>query len=128
MEQKGKLFVVIDDIESATKKQSLALKSKISSHTFKYKQLYKDRITLPDFCDLIATSNSRTPKFVDSDNRRDELIVCNTSLQNNTPEMDKFWKHFYATLEDPILMGHWFHFLAHRKITLNFAHRTAVSI
>jgi hypothetical protein len=118
-EQKGKLFIVIDDIESATKKQSLALKSKISSHTFKYKKLYQDRVTLPDYCDLIATSNSKTPKFVDSDNRRDELVVCNTSLQNNTPEMNKFWKHFYETLEDPTLMGHWFHFLAHRRITLD---------
>jgi hypothetical protein len=118
-EQKSKLFVIIDDIESCSKKMSLALKSKISNTTFRYKELYKNKVTLPDYVDLICTSNARSPKFIDSDNRRDELIVCNTSLQNVTEEMNKFWVQFYAELEDPVLMGKWFHFLSNYDITLN---------
>jgi hypothetical protein len=118
-EQKSKLFVIIDDIETCSKKMSLALKSKISNTTFRYKELYKNKVTLPDYVDLICTSNSRNPKFIDSDNRRDELIVCNTSLQNNTAEMKKFWDKFYVELDDPVLMGKWFHFLSNYDITLD---------
>jgi hypothetical protein len=118
-EQKSKLFVIIDDIESCSRKISLALKSKISNTTFRYKELYKNKVTLPDYVDLICTSNSRNPKFIDSDNRRDELIVCNTSLQNISDDMHKFWVQFYAELDDPVLMGKWFHYLSNFDITLN---------
>ena len=118
-EQKSKLFVIIDDIESCSKKMSLALKSKISNTTFRYKELYKNKITLPDYVDLICTSNSRNPKYLDSDNRRDELVVCNTSLQNISEKMHKFWDKFYAELDDPVLMGKWFHYLSNFDITMN---------
>ena len=123
-EQKGRLFIIIDDIENCSRKLSLALKSKISNPSFTYKELYKNKVTLPNYSDIITTSNHREPKFIDSDNRRDELVVINPALQNNTEENSLFWKTYYAELDNPELMGKWFHFLAHYKITHNVTSQT----
>jgi len=108
----GKMFCIIDDLDILTKAQSSALKSKVTSTTFKYKELYKNKKTLPSYLDLIGTSNSEKPAFVEADCRRTELAVINPELQNNK----KFWNQFYASAEDTRNCGMWFSFLANYKI------------
>ena len=108
----GKMFCIIDDLDRLSRAQSSALKAKVTSGTFKYKELYKNKKTLPSYLDLIATSNSEKPAFVESDCRRTELAVINPELVNNK----QFWKQFYASAEDTKICGMWFHFLANYKI------------
>ena len=112
----GKLFVIIDDIEKATKTVSDSLKSRISEPTFTMKKLYEDRKTMATYADLITTSNSRTPVFIDSNDRRSELIAINTCLE---PLGTTFWNGFYKELEDPHIMGAFFEFLATFPIELD---------
>jgi hypothetical protein len=114
-EHLNKLIVLIDDIERASKKQSDALKSSVTGNTIRYKKLYSDPITMPSYCDLIATSNERSPVFVSDQNRRVELITINPEKKG----CDAFWDAFYAELKDPQVMGAWFEFFATFPIDLN---------
>ena len=112
----NKQFCIVDDIEKCSRKESDSLKSKITSDTFKYKKLFQDRKTLPSYMDLIATSNSREPCFIGNDNRRTELIIINSVLKPDKA----FWRGFYE--EDckcPRIRGMWFHYLAHKELTLD---------
>ena len=59
-----KLFVFLDDLEKCKKSKADALKSKITSTTFRYKKLYENKRTMPSYVDLIATSNEQSPVFV----------------------------------------------------------------
>ena len=112
----NKMFCLVDDIEKCSRKVSDSLKSKISSDTFKYKKLYADRKTLPSYLDLIATSNAREPTFVGNDNRRTELVVINPELKGDRA----FWKGFYEEdCKKPEIAGMWFHYLAHKELTLD---------
>jgi len=111
----GKMFCILDDVDRLTKAQSSALKAKVTSETFKYKQLYKDRITLPSYLDLISTSNSDKPAFVESDCRRTEIVVVNPELVNNKA----FWVKFYASCKCTRNNGMWFQFLANYNIELD---------
>ena len=114
-EMLNKMFCIVDDIERANRKTSDSLKSKITSPTFSYKKLYKDRITLRSYVDLLATSNAREPVFIGSDNRRTELEVINPELK---PDLE-FWKRWYAEAKDSKICGMWFHHLANMKITMD---------
>ena len=114
-EHLNKLFVLIDEIERATRKQSDRLKSSITADSFKYKKLYENPITMPSYTDLIATSNERSPVFVSDQNRRVELITIDPEKKGNEP----FWNAFYAELKDSRVMGSWFHFLATFHIDVN---------
>lgn len=114
-EMLNKMFCIVDDIERANRKTSDSLKSKVTSHTFQYKKLYKDRITLPSYIDLIATSNAREPVFIGSDNRRTELVEINPELK---PDI-AFWDRWYAEAKDSKICGMWFHHLANMPITMD---------
>ena len=114
-EHLNKLWVLVDDIESANRKQSDALKATVSGNTIRYKKLYSDPLTMPSYCDLICTSNERSPVFVSSANRRVELITINPEKKGD----EKFWDAFYAELEDAQVIGAWFEFFATFPITLN---------
>ena len=107
-EQLNKLFVIIDEIERASKRQADKLKSTITSDTIRYKKLYCDPVTMPSYCDLIATSNERSPVFVSEQNRRVELITINPEKKGN----ETFWNAFYAELKNTRVMGAWFEFFA----------------
>ena len=111
----NKMFCITDDIEKCKRSLADSLKSLITSETFKYKKLYKDKVTLPSYLDLIATSNSRNPVFIGDDNRRTELITINPSLKGDK----EFWDGFYRDTKDPKIAGMWFHFLAHKELTLD---------
>ena len=113
----GKLFVIIDDIERASRAVSDQLKTRISEPTFTMKKLYEDRKTMNCYADLITTSNSRNPVFIASDNRRTELIAVNPCLEM-VPTA--FWDGFYdIELECPKIMGAWFEFFAAYPIKIN---------
>ena len=114
-EQLHKLFVIIDDLERAGRKLSNDLKSKITSHTFKWKELYKNKRTMPDFCDLIGTSNSRNCVFVGEDDRRNELVEVNPEMKPDKA----FWTRLYKEFDTPNIVGAWFHYLANYKITMD---------
>ena len=114
-EQLNKLIVLIDDIERATVTESNALKSSITGDTIRLKKLYSDPITLPSYCDLIATSNERTPVFISDQNRRNEMIVINPEKKGDI----KFFDKFYAELKDSKIMGAFFEFFATYKIDIN---------
>ena len=69
------------------------------------------------YADLITTSNSRTPVFIDSDDRRSELVRMNTIL--DTVDVT-WWDKFYEEeLENPKIMGAFFEFFATFPIELN---------
>ena len=71
---------------------------------------------MPSYLDLIATSNAREPTFIGNDNRRTELVVINPELKGNRT----FWKGFYEEdCQNPEIAGIWFHFLAHKELTLD---------
>ena len=113
----GKLFIVIDDIEKASKSLSDKLKSRISEPYFTLKKLYEDKKTCRSYCDLITTSNSKTPVFIASDNRRTELIEINDILEK---EGVKFWKPFYEEeLESTEIMGAFFEYFCTMKLDLD---------
>ena len=111
----GKMFCIIDDLDRLTHAQSSALKGKVTSNTFKYKELYKNKKTLPCYLDLIATSNNEKPAFVEADCRRTELVVVNPELVSNKV----FWQQFYASAECTKNCGMWFQFLANYDIQLD---------
>ena len=79
------------------------------------KELYKNRKTLPSYLDLIATSNSEKPAFVEADCRRSELVVVNPELVSNKA----FWQQFYTSAECTKSCGMWFQFLANYDIQLD---------
>ena len=114
-EHLNKLFVLIDEIERATKSQSDKLKSSITADSFRYKKLYENPIQMPSYTDLIATSNCRSPVFVSSQNRRVELITINPEKKGD----EAFWDSFYKELKDSRVMGAWFHFFATFPIDVN---------
>jgi hypothetical protein len=114
-EHLNKLFVLIDEIDRASRSQSDKLKSTITSDSFRYKKLYENPIQMPCYMDLIATSNERSPVFVSSQNRRVELITINPEKKGD----EAFWDLFYKELEDSRVMGAWFHFFATFPIDLN---------
>jgi len=116
-EQLGKLWVICDDIEKCRKKTSDQLKGRITGNTIKYKKLYSDPVTMPSYCDLLATSNSRTPTFVGDSDRRSELIVINPEKKGDKV----FWDKFYAELDDLKICGAWFEYLATYPIDMNVA-------
>ena len=111
----GKTFAVVDDVDLLNRSQSTALKAKITSSTFRYKELYKNKKTLPCFLDLIATSNREKPAFVEADCRRSELIRVNPELVNNK----EFWDSFYSSAQSTQNNGMWFHYLANFPITID---------
>jgi hypothetical protein len=112
-QQFGKLFCLVDDIQKWNKKTSAALKSRITSDTFRMRKMYSDPITMPSYLDLIATANSRTPVFIGSDDRRTELIEVNPTLKGDTA----FWNQVYTEFDDKKIMGAWFEFLATRDLS-----------
>ena len=118
-EHLNKLWLVIDDIERATKSQSDKLKSRITSKTVRVKKLYSDPVTLPSYFDLICTSNDRSPCFISDQNRRNEMVSINPELKGDLNNNVEFWNGFYAELEDSQICGAWFEFLATYKIELN---------
>ena len=107
----NKLFVVIDDIERANRKQSDQLKSTITGDTMRYKKLYSDPVQMPCFFDLVCTSNERSPVFISDQNRRVELVMINPEKKKN----DEFWKKYYTELQNHEICGAWFEFLATYK-------------
>ena len=123
-EHLGKLFIIIDDIEKANQKQSDRLKSLITSNSIKVKKLYQDPITVPSYCDLIATSNEREPTFVSETNRRSELVAINPELKGDSEEKVAFWDKFYEDTEDAKICGAWFEFLATYPIDMNVSSET----
>lgn len=113
----GRLCVVIDDVDKIKSKSvSDSLKSRITEPTFTCKKLYKDKVSCRTYADLITTSNSRNPVFIDSDDRRSELIAINPVLES---EGVKFWSQYYEELDNPEIMGAWFDFFAKFPIELN---------
>ena len=65
------------------------------------REMYANPITLPSYMDLIATSNSRTPVFIGTDDRRTELIEVNSELKGDA----KFWNQVYREFDDRTVMG-----------------------
>jgi len=114
-DQLGKLWVVCDDIEKCRHKTANLLKGRITGTTIRYRKLYCDPITMPSYCDLVCTSNARNPVFVDHSDRRSELIVINPEKKGEKT----FWDAFYNELDDLIVCGAWFEFLATYKIDMN---------
>ena len=70
--------------------------------------------------DLICTSNSENPIFIDNDDRRAELVRCNPKYQGKK----EFWDAFYAELKNAAVMSSWFHYLASFKISLSVRDKT----
>ncbi len=106
----------LDDVERLGKRDADALKSRVTACTFRYKKLYQDTVTQPCYCDLVCTTNDNNPVFVDKDDRRCEIISVAPVFSGNDP----FWDHFYdKELEDPHIMGAFFHFFATYEIDLN---------
>ena len=112
-QQLGQLWAVVDDIEKMTKKESDNLKGRLTSDTFRHRVMYMDPVERKCFLDLIATSNSSNPVFVDSFNRRTECIEINPEFRGDV----KFWDTFYKELKDSDIMGAWFRFLTSRDIS-----------
>merc|ERR1712139_65501 len=107
-EQLGKLICVVDDIEKVSEKQANALKSRITSDTFTYKKLYRDKATMPDYMDIWMTTNEESPAFMGCDDRRQEMIKIVPKFAGK----DEFWTRFYKELADPHLMRGFFDFFS----------------
>ena len=118
----NKLWVFIDDIKKMTVKQSLALKSMITGDTLRVKKLHSDPGSLPTFMDCVCSSNSKTPKFVEAHDRRDEIVAFNPKFAD--PKMQYFWDDFYDEIEDPDVMKAWFNYLLEFEITMPVNRRT----
>jgi len=112
-QQLGKQWCIIDDIEKFSKSQSGSLKQRITSNTFSYRKMYSDPIQLPCYMDLIASSNSRTPVFIDTDDRRSELVECNPELKGQKD----FWDAVYSEFKTTDVMKSWYTFLLERDLT-----------
>ena len=107
-EQLGKLICIVDDIERVSEKQANALKSRITSDTFTYKKLYKDKATMPDYMDIWMTTNETNPAFMGCDDRRQEMIKINPKFSGK----DEFWAKLYKELANPYLMRGFFDFFS----------------
>jgi hypothetical protein len=84
------------------------------------KKLYQNKVTMPNFCDLIGTSNTESrPCYIGEDNRRTEMIKINPEKVNNTPTNKKFWDDFYDSLDDVHLCGKIFYLLANWTIDMD---------
>ena len=116
----NRLWVFLDDIEKCKKSSADKLKSKITSTTFRLKRLYENRITMPSYVDLIATSNEANPVFLDCDDRRSELISVDPLFAGNT----NFWDQFYEELANPGIMSAFFTFFAQYKLSMDVTAKT----
>jgi len=65
--------------------------------------------------DLIATTNDSKSVFVDTDDRRIEMVKCNPYFKNNK----EFWSQFYKDVEDINIMSTFFHYLKEYPIQLD---------
>ena len=107
-EMVGVILLVVDDVETMTKSISDKLKSYVTSDYRVIKKLYENPKTLRSYIDIIATSNSSNPTYVDHENRRDELGSINPCLKGDK----KFWDAWYEEVNDLKILGAWFSFLA----------------
>ena len=107
-EQLGKLFCVVDDIERVSEKQANDLKSRITSETFTYKKLYKDKRQMRDYMDIWMTTNEENPAFMGCDDRRQEMIRIVPKFSGKP----KFWIQFNKELANPHIMRGFFDFFS----------------
>ena len=107
-QQLGRLFILVDDIEKATKKTSTALRSLITAGHFRYRVMHQNPKRMSSFFDLVCSSNSRTPVFVGEYDRRSEMIEINPSLKADT----RFWVKLNAELDDIMICSAWFQYIA----------------
>ena len=112
-QQLGKQWCVIDDIEKFSKAQSASLKGRITSTTFEYRKMYADPVRMNCYMDLIASSNSPSPVFIGTNDRRSELVEINPELKGNR----EFWDSVYEEFKSTDVMASWYHELLKRDLT-----------
>jgi len=117
--QQNVLWVLVDDIESMTKKEHEMLKSLCTARQMKIERKNCDSVQAPCSYDTIITSNHQKNFYSNSEDRRNEMIIVNATMCDK-----KFWDKFYEELKDKNCMKAFFEYFRQYKIPLDVHQKT----
>ena len=117
---KGKLLILVDDIHKLSRKQQQNLKTKCTEKHFKLELKGIDSIQEVSYYDTICTSNYKDKIWVDTQDRRTEILQLNPVYKAKD---QNFWNEFYQGLENMDLMKGFFDYFANYKIKLNIRNK-----
>ena len=118
----GKLLILVDDIEKLTKKQQQNLKTTCTQKHFKLEKKGVDSTLDCAYYDPILTSNNDTNIWIETEDRRSEIIRVNPKYRQ-TKENKWFWDSFYKELSDKCLMKAFFEYFAKYPIELDIRNK-----
>ena len=118
----GKLIILVDDIDKLTKAQQDCLKTTCTQKNFKLEKKGIDSTLEKAYYDSILTSNNETDVWVESQDRRSELIYVSTRYKQNK-ENKWFWDQFYKDLQNMCLLSHFYKFFAEYPIKLDIRNK-----
>jgi len=118
--QESVLWVLVDDIESMSKKEHEMLKSLCTARQMKIERKNCDSVQSPCSYDIIITSNHQNNFYSNSEDRRNEMIIVNDTVAKGR----EFWDKFYEEMKDKNIMKSFFEFFRHYKIPLDVHQKT----
>ena len=110
----NRLFVFVDDIDKLSEKQCSKLKKKTTEKNFNYERKGADVIPMRSYHDFILSTNEKNCYFVDTQDRRLEMI--HVLEENQTTD---FWEQYYDELEDLEIMYSLFKYIENYKDAIN---------
>jgi len=113
---KGKLLILVDDVHKLSRKQQQNLKTKCTEKHFKLELKGIDSVQEVSYYDTICTSNFKDKIWVDTQDRRTEILQLNPIYKASNTH---FWNEFYQGLENMDLMKAFFDYFANYKIKLD---------
>ena len=102
----GKQFVIADDVQTLTRKETEQMKQKVSEKTYLLEKKNENSVVMKSFADIIMTTNEMSGFHIDQQDRRIEQINV---LEKNQP--DEFWTTFHQELEDIEIMKAMYDFI-----------------
>ena len=122
--QNSKLWVIIDDIDSASKKDVGQLKARVSADSFWYEEKNKTRFKLRCCEGYITTSNCETPLYADSEDRRQMYLDVCPKYDHKNPESVEFFNRVYSEIDQLDVAHAWATFLIGRDISKVTGHQS----
>ena len=114
----GKLIILVDDIDKLSKSQQDNLKTTCTQKNFKVERKGIDSTLEKAYYDSILTSNNEHDMWVESQDRRSELIFVSDRYQQNN-ENQWFWEQFYKDLQNMCLLSHFYDFFSNYPIKMD---------
>jgi hypothetical protein len=110
----SRLIHFLDDVESATEKQTRKLFPRVTCKTQQYEAKNQTIITLPEFSNIFLTTNKKGGAlFLRCQDRRQVILHAGDGLIQNR----EFFKKLQDEIEDRKIMKSWYTFFKQRDIS-----------